>query len=367
MSTTTLTRRALLLGVASMAALAACGSSSGSSSSATSAAGSATTNAATATTAAATGTTAAAAPTTAAATTAAKPAVDVSKVTLRVGDQVKLTQSGLEAAGKADFPYKVEWAAFPSGPPLLEALNADAIDIGGVGDAPPIFSAAAGAKIKAVLATRTPQWNQGILVKDAAVTDVKGLKGRKVAVAKGSSANWILLKALQDNGLALTDIEIAYLQPTDAQQAFANGSVDAWVIWDPFSSVAQAAGAKIILTGEKLGIPGLTFQIASEKALGDAGKEAAIRDFLARIRAAQDWQRTNKDAWAAKYSELTKLPIEVTKTLLKVDGVAIKVDDTVVKAQQAEADAFFAAGLIPAKVDFAKVADARFNDVTTAG
>lgn len=361
--TTTFSRRALVLGAAAAAVLAACGSSSSSGSgSATTAASSAT---AAAVSAAATATTAAA--TTAAPTTAATPAVDLSKVTLRIGDQVKITQTGLEASGQADFPYKGEWAAFPSGPPLLEALNADAIDIGGVGDAPPIFSAAAGAKIKAVFATKTAQWNQGILVKDAAITDVKGLKGKKVAVAKGSSANWILLKALQDNGLALTDIEVSYLQPTDAQQAFANGSVDAWVIWDPFSSVAQAAGAKIILTGEKLGIPGLGFQITSDKALADPGKEAAIRDYLGRLRAAQEWQKTNKDAWAAKYSELTKLPLELTKTLLKVDGVPVLIDDAVVKAQQAEADAFFAAGLIPAKVDFSKVVDARFNDVTTAG
>lgn len=360
----TLTRRALLTGAPALLFLAACGSSSSSGSGASwsSASSAASTSAASTASSAPVSSSASSAPASSAATTAV-PKVDLAGVTLRVGDQARITQAGLEAAGVADTPYKIEWAAFTSGPPLLEALNADAIDIGGVGDAPPIFSAASGAKIKVVLATRTPQWNQGILVKDAALTEVKSLKGKKVAVAKGSSANWILLKALQDYGLTISDIEIAYLQPTDAQQAFANGSVDAWVIWDPFSSVAQAAGAKIILTGQQLGIPGHTFQVSSEKALGDPGKEAAIRDFIGRIRSAQAWQIKNKDAWAAKYSELTKLPVELTKTLLKEDSVPLKIDDAVVTAQQAEADAFFAAQLIPAKVDFTNVVDARFNDV----
>jgi sulfonate transport system substrate-binding protein len=299
--------------------------------------------------------------TTAPATTAA---IDLTKVTLRVGDQVKLAQTGLEAAGQADTPYKIEWASFTSGPPLLEALNADAIDIGGVGDAPPIFAASSGAKIKSVLATKTPQVNQGILVKGNAITSVTGLKGKKIAVAKGSSANWVLLKALQENGLTIGDVEIAYLQPTDAQQAFANGSVDAWAIWAPFSLQAQAQGATFVVTGDQLGIPGLTFQVASDKALADPAKSAAIADFLARYRAAQVWQRTNKDAWAQKYSELTKLPVDLARGVLGVDPVFTAIDGAVVSAQQAEADGFFAAGLIPTKVDAAAIVDDRFNAVT---
>ena len=290
--------------------------------------------------------------------------VDLSGVTLRVGDQVSITQTGLEAAGIDDTPYKIEWASFPSGPPLLEALNADAIDIGGVGDAPPIFAAAGGADIKVVLATATPQVNQGIVVQgDSGITDVAGLKGKQVAVAKGSSANWILLKALADNDLDLSDIDVAYLQPTDAQQAFTNGDVDAWAIWDPFSSVAQSQGGKLILTGQDLGIPGLGFQVASDKALADPEKEVAIRDLLSRYRQAQEWQRENKDAWAEKYSELTKLPLDLAKNLLSIDTEPRLLDDSVIKAQQDEADAFYEAGLIPTEVDFATVVDDRFNDI----
>ena len=89
-------------------------------------------------------------------------------------------------------------------------------------------------------------------------------------------------------------------------------------------------------------------------------------DFIGRYRAAQAWQAGHKDEWAKKYSELTTLPLELTQNLLKVDPQAAPLDDTLVQAQQAEADAFASAGLIPAKIDFAQFVDDRFNSVTTA-
>jgi len=316
-----------------------------------------------ATSSAAPAATAASAPDSSASPTTAT-APDLSGVTLRIGDQVSITQSGLEAAGLADTPYTIEWASFPSGPPLLEALAADAIDIGGVGDAPPIFAASSGAEIKVVLATTTPQARTGYLVPGGSdITDIAGLKGKRVAVAKGSAAHWILLKGLTDNGLTATDIDIAYLQPTDAQAAFSSGSVDAWVVWDPFISLAEAQGAKLIVTGPELGIPGLGFQVASDKALANPDKVAAIRDFLTRLRGAQAWQREHKDEWAKKYSELTKLPIEVTTKLLTAETEPTPIDADIIAAEQAEADAFFEAGVIPTKVDFSTVADDQFNDI----
>jgi sulfonate transport system substrate-binding protein len=377
MSNTTFIRRARALIVLPLLVLAACGDddkpAADAAASATSPAPAASVSsdavAAESSTVASTadGSATSAAPSTPPSTDAAAPDIDLTGVTLRVGDQVSLTQTGLEVAGLADTPYTIEWAAFSSGPPMLEAMAADAIDIGGVGDAPPIFAAAAGAEIAPVLATATPQTNQGILVPAGSdITEIADLAGKTVAVAKGSSANWILLKALTDNGLSVDDVDIAYLQPTDAQQAFAGGSVDAWAVWAPFSTLAIEQGARLIVTGADLGIPGLGFQVASDAALADPAKEAAIRDYLGRLRAAQEWQRENKGAWAAKYSELTGLPIELAEQLLAAESTATPIDDEVVGALQAEADAFFAAGLIPDEVDIAGTVDTRFNDVTPA-
>ena len=123
--------------------------------------------------------------------------IDLSGVTLRVGDQVNITKSALEAAGQADTPYRIEWATFSSGPPLLEALNADAIDIGGVGDAPPIFAAVRRRGDQGRPGHADPPDHQGILVPSGSdITDVADLAGKTIAVAQGSSAHWVLLKAL---------------------------------------------------------------------------------------------------------------------------------------------------------------------------
>lgn len=367
MITLRFSRRAPALLISALVALTACASTSAGSAEPASTSISASTSTTANTAAAADTQPVTSDPTTSGAPAATDATVDLSGVTLRVGDQVNITQSGLEAAGLADTPYSIEWSAFPSGPPLLEALAADAIDIGGVGDAPPIFAASSGATIKVVLATKTPQVNQGILVPGgSSITDLAGLRGKKIAVAKGSSANWVLLKALTDNGLTVSDVDVAYLQPSDAQQAFLSGSVDAWVVWDPFASLVEAQGAKLIVSGQQLGIPGLGFQVSSDAALADAGKVAAIRDFLTRLRGAQAWQRQHKDEWATTYSKLTKLPIELTTKLLDVETAPTPIDAAVIDAQQAEADAFFAAGLIPAKVDFAQVADTRFNDIAAS-
>ena len=292
--------------------------------------------------------------------------VDLSGVTLRVGDQLTFTQTSLEASGQIDTPYTIEWASFPAGPPLLEALAADAIDIGGVGDAPPIFAAAADAPIRVVLATATPQFTQGILVPDGSdIATVADLAGKTVAVTKGSSANWLLLKALSDNGLTVDDVTISYLLPTDAQQAFIGGDVDAWAIWAPFTIVAQQDGASLLVNGDELGIPGYGFQVSSDAALSDPTK-VAIRDFVSRLRVAQQWQRQHKDEWAATYSELTGLDIDLATESLRFDTQPVLLDEELIAIQQEEADGFYAAGLIPSEIDFAEFVDPQFNDVTDA-
>jgi sulfonate transport system substrate-binding protein len=290
---------------------------------------------------------------------------DVSGVTLRVGDQARLTQAELQAAGADNTPYKIEWSAFTSGPPLLQALSSNAIDLGGVGDAPPIFAAAGGADIKAVYASATPEINQGIIVKPGSnITSVAELKGKKIGVAQGSSAHWILLKALQDNHLTPADVQIAYLQPPAAQAAMSSGSIDAWAIWDPFSTVVESQGAKLILSGQALQIPGLGFQVTNSKALQDPAKAAAIDDFLGRLRRAQAWANDHVDVWAQTYSQLTKLAPDVASKVLHLTRTApARLDAALIAAEQAEADAFYGAKLIPTKVDVSRFIDARFPDI----
>ncbi|MCK9931942.1 ABC transporter substrate-binding protein [Frankia sp. Mgl5] len=301
--------------------------------------------------------------------TAAGP-VDLSTVTLKVGDQKAGTKALLGAAGLLDdLPYKIEWSSFTSGPPLLEALAADAIDLGGVGETPPIFAAASGAELTLVSAYEGDSAGAAILVKDASsIRTVSDLRGRKVAVAKGSSANYHLLAALDKEGLTFGDIDPAYLQPPDALAAFNNGSVDAWAIWDPYTAIAeQNLGARVLVNGEGGLSTGLTFLAARPEAVADPGRHAAIADFLARLRKAYTWTTENPDAWAQAWATDTGLTTEIAKVALgRENRVWIPLDDDVAKRLQVVADAFTEAELIPREVVVADFVTDEFNDAVPA-
>jgi sulfonate transport system substrate-binding protein len=290
-------------------------------------------------------------------------------VVLRVGDQKAGSRALLAAAGLLDgTSYQIQWSEFSSGPPLLEALNANAIDIGAVGDTPPVFAAAGGNRITLVAATYSKPAGSAILVpKESSISSLAGLKGKKVALAKGSSANAHLLNALGSVGLKFADITPAYLAPADALAAFTQGSVDAWAIWDPYTALAQEkTGAKILADGSGGLQSGLGFNVSSPTALAGKGKADAIHDYLSRLAKARQWTRTHHEAWSAAWAREAGIPESVATTSVeRADQQAVPIDDALVRSEQATADAFSAAGLVPKKVDIAGIADRRFND--TAG
>ena len=235
--------------------------------------------------------------------------VDLSKVTLIVGDQKGGSKALLTAAGELDdVPYKIQWQEFTSGPPLLEALNAGSIHIGGVGNTPPLFAAAAKGEFQAVQAATYGGTGDAIVVpKGSPIKTVADLKGKTVGVAEGSSANYNLLAQLDQVGLKYDDVQVQNLQPADALAAFSSGHLDAWAIWEPFTSQAeQEAGARVITTGKGL-VNGYVFQIASQPALDDPATTAALKDYVGRIATAQVWSQTHKEDWAKVWSEVASL------------------------------------------------------------
>lgn len=133
----------------------------------------------------------------------------------------------------------VKWIEFSSGPPMMEAMNVGSVDFGAVGDSPPVFAQAAGAAI--VYAAGQPITNgQGILVpKDSSIRDIADLKGKRIGFTKGSSAHNVVVQTLEKAGLAYADIVPVYLTPPDAGPAFANGSIEAWAIWDPYFAIGE--------------------------------------------------------------------------------------------------------------------------------
>ncbi|MEV6606861.1 ABC transporter substrate-binding protein [Kutzneria sp. NPDC051319] len=286
-------------------------------------------------------------------------------VVLKVGDQKGGSQALLQAAGLLDgAPYKIEWSTFTSGPPLLEAANAGAIDIGGVGNTPPIFSAAANAKITIVQAGQHTGPGDAILVPgDSPIQKPEQLKGKTIGVAQGSSAHAQLLSVLNKFGIALSDVKINYLQPSDAYAAFTQHRIDAWSIWDPYTSQALLqAHARSIVNGSSGTANGYSFQVAASKALADPAKVTAIKDYLARIAKAQKWSDSHKDDWAASWSKVTGLDPAVAKASVN-DGATLPIplDDKVIASEQQLADAFTTAKVIPAKLTFANFVDKQYE------
>jgi sulfonate transport system substrate-binding protein len=295
--------------------------------------------------------------------------VDLSKVTLTVGDQKGGSQALLKAAGALDrIPYKITWKTFTSGPPLLEALNAGAIDIGGVGNTPPLFAAAGKKKIEVVSGARMGAKGDAIVVpKDSPIGSVADLKGKTVAVAEGSSANYNLLAQLAKAGLDYKDVDVKALQPADALAAFTNRHVDAWAIWDPYTSQAELeANARVLVDGGGT-VNGMTFQAANPDALDDKATSAAIEDYLGRIARAQVWSNTHRAEWAKVWAAETGLAPAVTRRAVdRRQATPTPISGEVTSSEQEMADAFVKAGLLPAKFDVAKFFTAKYNSSVPA-
>jgi len=294
---------------------------------------------------------------------------DISQVTLRIGDQKgSSVQSLLKAAGQLDgTPYKISWSLFTSGPPILEAVNAGAVDFGVVGNTPPVFSAAARSEIVIVGASESRLEGQAIVVpKDSPISKPEELRGKRIAVAKGSSAHYHLLAVLKNHGIDYSDIQPQYLQPADALAALSSGRVDAWAIWEPYTAQAeQQAGARILVDGNGY-VNGYGFQITSRSALENRAKVEALRDLIDRYRKALLWANSHHKEWARQWAADTGLPLGVAEQAHKRRFVTIiRIDDEVIAEEQRVADAFAEIRLIPGRFDFADYFDRRFNDTVS--
>jgi sulfonate transport system substrate-binding protein len=247
--------------------------------------------------------------------------------------------------------YKVAWTEFPSGPPLLEALNVGAIDFGNTGEAPPIFAQAAGAPLQYVAYEPPAPKGEAILVpKDSPLKAVADLKGRKVALNKGSNVHYLLVKALEKAGVKYSEIEPVFLAPADARAAFERGAVDAWVIWDPFQAAAEAAtGARTLADGTDI-VANYQFYFSSKKFLQSDPKIVDL--VLAELSAVDDWAKSDIHAVAEQIAPTVGLSVPVVEVALKRQSYGIKpINDAVIADQQKVADAFHALGLLPKPIN----------------
>lgn len=255
----------------------------------------------------------------------------------------------LEALG-----VSVEWTEFQAGPPMLEALNVGSIDIARTGDAPPVIAQAANAPLLYIGGSAPKDRSSALLVQqDSPIRSIADLRGKKVGYAKGSSANYLVVKVLQEGGLKLSDVESVYLSPADARSAFEQGSIDAWVIWDPFYAAAQKqANARVIRDSKGLAA-NRDFYLANNTYVE---KNRDVIDAIAQ--ATQDtatWADANPQEVVKILSPILGIEPSILDTVTKRRNYGFEpITDEMVNEQQEIADTFYDLKLIPKSV---KVAD----------
>jgi len=250
----------------------------------------------------------------------------------------------------------VKWVEFPAGPQLLEGLNVGSVDVGFVGEAPPIFAQAAGANFVYIgHDPAAPEAEAIVVPKDSPVKTVADLKGRKVALNKGSNVHYLLVRALEKAGLKYSDVQPVFLPPADARAAFEKGSVDAWVIWDPFlAAVEKQSGARIVADGRNGIANNYQFYLAER---GYAEKRPDVLKALFDDSVEQGrWLKANLKQAAAIIAPLQGLePSVVELALQRYQFNVAPLSAAVAAEQQKVADTFHELKLIPKPV---RIADA---------
>lgn len=247
----------------------------------------------------------------------------------------------------APLGLKVRWVEFPAGPQLLEGLNVGSVDLGYVGEAPPIFAQAAGADFVYVGHDPAAPQAEAILVpKDSPLRTVADLKGKKIALNKGSNVHYLLVRLLEEHGLNYRDVQPVFLAPADARAAFERGSVDAWAIWDPFLAAAEKqVDARVLADGTGV-VKNYAYYLAARR-FAEQHQEA-IAVLFEELAAQGRWLKAHPKEAAQLIAPLQGLDPEVVeRSLSRYSFGVVPVSPEVAAEQQRIADVFLDLKLIP--------------------
>lgn len=280
-------------------------------------------------------------------------------VTLTLGDQKGGLQTLLGESGQLqNLNYTIKWAQFGAAAPLFEAMNAGAIDAGIAGDAPFVFFLASKPPVQAIAAlnfTSLTAQAAGILVTSSSgMKTIHDLIGKRVAVVRGSSGQYVVLAALQAAGLPLDAVDFIYLGPSDGMTALLNGGVDAWGTWQPYIAIGELHNGL-----QAIGLPaglleGVGFIVATNAAIQN--KQAALQDFLSRFGKARDWAASHPSDFAAAFAKDTGVPLDVAQSYAANNAYSVvPIDAARIASVQKLADLYAEAKLLPQSfpVDFA--------------
>jgi len=267
-----------------------------------------------------------------------------------------LKSRGTLEARLAPLGVALKWTEFTAGPVQLEALNVGSIDFGDVGEAPPIFAQAAGAPLAYVAATEQRPKAEGVLLpKGSSIRTVADLKGKKIALNKGSNVHYFLVKLLEKHGLKYADVNVVFLPPADARAAFEKGSIDAWAIWDPFLAAAEKT-LDARLLADATGVVGNRAYFFSSLPYADKNTDV-LRIAIEEINKVDIWAKVNRELLAAELAPLFGIPKPVLDlSTARAEYGTGPVTPAILAEQQKIADTFFDLRLIPRRIHVKDVA-----------
>jgi len=286
---------------------------------------------------------------------------------LLVANQKSALKVLLQVSGELkDVPYEIRFSEFPSASPLGEALNAGAVDIGALGDAPYVFALGAGAPLKVVSITHVEgRYTTALIVRnDSPIKSVAELKGKRIVTGRGSIGHYLAIRALNEAGLSTSDVKFIYLLPSESRLVLDNGEADAWATWAPYTTVATQHDARILPTGGKL-LTNHSYLAATSQAIAE--KREQLNDFVARVDRAYRWTNAHPAEYAAAQAKVTGLSVEVHLATAKETRMEpVDIDDSVISGLQNTADIYQREGILNRHVDVSQGYDKSFNAVRKA-
>lgn len=282
---------------------------------------------------------------------------------LRVANQKGSLKVLLESAGELDdLPYRIDFSEFAAAAPLGEALNAGAVDVGALGDAPYVFALGAGAPLKVIAITHADgRFSTSILVpKDSPLQSVTELKGKRIVTNRGSIGHFLVIRALQDAGLKSADVTLVNLLPSDARSALESGAADAWSTWDPYTTIAITQnGARILRKGDDL-LTNHLYLAATSAAI--AAKRVQLDDFVQRVDRAWQWVNSHPQEYAQAQAKVTGLPVEVhLASTSSTEFSPVTITPAVIANLQRTADIYLEEGVLTRPVDVSRGFEPSFN------
>lgn len=289
--------------------------------------------------------------------------------TVKVADQLHALKSSLDAAGQnTPADYRLEWANFVGGPPIIAAQTGGSIDVGWMAETPLIFAQAAGSPVKVVAVSRTVDGGDSpyaLVVKpNSPIRGVADLKGKSVSFMKGTVLHYFVAGLLEKQGLSLKDIKQIQAQGFGTG-LLDKGSADAITISEPYLTQAlEARQVRVLASGAPPNTPGFFYLVASDAALADPAKAKAIGDLVRRAALATKWQRENIAKAAPALAKRYNVDAKTAEAILKrTPSRYSPITPAIIAAHQDEADLFFKEGLVRQKLDASKIFDNRYDAV----